>query len=793
MRPSHVSASELIEHWELSPKGERAVFSARGDIFTAPIEKGPTRNLTNSSGAHDKWPSWSPDGTKITFISDMDGEEEIYLVNQDGSGEPEQLTDGGSAMRYSPRWSPDGKHIAFSDKNGKLFVLTVEGKKLVEIAQDVSGRLGDYAWSPNGGHIALSLTDENELRSIHIWSAADGKVRRVTGELFNEYNPVWDPEGNYLFYLSDREFAPQIGSFEWNYVVDRETGIFALALRKDVKHPFPPESDEVSLKGEDEEDKDDKDKKDKDKKKDDKEKEKKEPIKIDFDGLAERVARVPVSSENIGGLSVIKGHLLYVSGPPFYYGRRSDQQPVLKIFEMKERKDSDLVENVRGYALSQDGAKVLVRQERDYKLYDAKPKAKDPKTVSTAGLQVDRIPAEEWEQIFDEVWRRFRDYFYVENMHGYDWEAIGKQYRPLLQHVAHRFDLNYVLGEMIAELSVSHAYISGGDYETPDRPSAALAGARFELDEKTERYRITKILDGQNDEDRYRAPLTEIGLDVKVGDYVLAIDGEELTADMNPYRLLLHKADRPVELTVNGDPVMKGSRKVTYLPITSEGNLHYLDWVTKNREYVAEKTNGRVGYLHVPDMGSDGIREFIKYFYGQIRKEGLIIDVRGNGGGNVSQMLIERLRRELLSIDYSRNSRLPSPYPGTIFNGHLVCLLNETSASDGDIFPAMFRKAGLGPLIGKRSWGGVIGISGHGMLIDGGSVFVPEYGFVSADGKWDIENYGVEPDIEVENDPKSVIEGRDPQLDRGIEEVMKMIRENPKTFPPKPADPVRTR
>ncbi|NIO29878.1 MAG: peptidase S41 [Candidatus Latescibacteria bacterium] len=789
MRPSRVSAERQIEFWDLSPKGERAVFAARGDIFSAPIEKGPTRNLTKSSSAHDKWPRWSPDGSKIAFISDRDGEEELYIMNQDGSGDMEQLTDGGNAMRYAPRWAPDGKRIAFSDKNGKLYVFTLKKKKLEEIARDKSGRLRDYEWSPNGGHLAFSLTEPNEFRSIYIWSVSDGKIQKITGKYFHEFDPAWDPEGNYLYFFSDREFAPQIGSFEWNYVVDRETAIFALALRKDVKHPFPPESDEVTIE---EEEKDKEKDKDKDKKDKDKEKKKKEYIKIDFDGIGDRIARVPVDPDNFGGLSVKEGHLLYVRGRSFYYGRQSDQKPALKIFEIKKRKESTLVENISGYAISNDGSKVLVRQERKFQLYDAKPKAKDAKTVSTKGLQVDRIPKEEWEQIFEEVWRRFRDFFYVENLHGYNWKSLREQYKPLLEHVGHRSDLNYVMGEMVAELCVSHAYISGGDYEVPDRPRVALPGARFALDEKSGRYRISKIFKGQNEEDRYRSPLTEIGIDVNVGDYVLAIDGEELTADVNPYQLLMHKSDRPVELTVNREPSMKGARKVTYKPITSERRLIYLNWVAKNREYVSKKTDGRVGYLHIPDMGSDGIREFIKWFYCQIRKEGLILDARGNGGGNVSQMLIERLRRELLSVDYSRNSEFAQPYPATVFYGHMACLLNETSASDGDIFPAMFRKAGLGPLIGKRSWGGVVGISGHGPLIDGGSVYVPEYGFVNTEGEWDIENYGVDPDIVVENDPKSVIEGRDPQLDRGIEEVMKMIRENPKRLPPRPADPVKT-
>ncbi|UCH84638.1 MAG: PDZ domain-containing protein, partial [Candidatus Latescibacterota bacterium] len=493
------------------------------------------------------------------------------------------------------------------------------------------------------------------------------------------------------------------------------------------------------------------------------------------------------------GLAAIEGNIIYVRGRAFYYGRQSDVEPEIKIFKMEDREENTLAKNAGGYALSNDGKKLLTRSNGAFKLYDAKAKPGDPKTVSTKGLVVDRVPAEEWAVIFDEVWRRFRDFFYVENMHGYDWDAIGDRYRPLLEHVAHRADLNYVLGEMVAELNTSHSYIQGGDYETPDRPQVALMGARLELDKQANRYKITKIFQGQNEEDRYRSPLTAIGVDINEGDYILAIDGEELTGDMNPYEKLRYKADRPVELTVNSAATDKDSRKVTYEPITGERGLLYLGWVNQNREYVDEQTGGRVGYLHVPDMGSDGIREFIKWFYGQIRKEGLIIDVRGNGGGNVSQMLIERLRRELLSLDYSRNSEYMSPYPATVFHGHLVCLLSETSASDGDIFPAMFRKAGLGPLIGKRSWGGVIGISGRGPLIDGGSVYVPEFGFVSTDGEWDIENWGVEPDIVVENDPKSVIEGRDPQLDRGIQEVMSMIETEPKKIPKRPPDPVRTK
>ncbi|MFQ5599220.1 MAG: S41 family peptidase [Candidatus Krumholzibacteriia bacterium] len=792
-RPSRIEVEDNIEGWSLSPKGERALFVARGDIFTAPIENGPTRNLTHSSNAHDKWARWSPDGAKIAFISDRDGEEEIYLVDQNGSGELEQLTDGGQAMRYAPEWAPDGKRLAFSDKDGKLYVLETKTRKLFEIADEERGRVHGYVWSPNGGHLAFSLSDPNEFNSIHIWSVKDGEVRRVTGGMFSEYQPAWDPEGNYLYYLSDRQFAPQIGSYEWNYVVDRETEIFALALRKDVAHPFPPESDEVTMEGEEEEKDEDKDESK------DKKGKKKKYIEIDFDGLADRVARVPVPADNYDGLSANKGHILFVRRAPFYYGRSGDFEPELHIFSIEDREDKVLVEDIRGYALSQDGSKVLVREGSSYKLYDAKPGGGEGKKVSTSGLEVDRIPAEEWAQIFDEVWRRFRDFFYVPNMHGYDWTGLREQYRPLLQHVAHRSDLNYVIGEMIAELSVSHAYIAGGDFDLPERPKAGLPGVTFEVDEEAGRCRIARIFRGQNEEERYRSPLTEIGIDVSEGSYVLAIDGEDLRANDNPYRMLLHKNDRPVTLTVNDKPSMRGAREVTYNPIGSERALHYLDWVARKREMVSKMTDERVGYIHIPDMGSNGIREFIKWYYGQIRKEGLVVDVRNNGGGNVSQMLIERLRREVLGTRFARTVDTPrtcveaEPFAlRVVFHGQMVCILDEDSASDGDIFPHMFRQAGLGPLIGKRSWGGVIGITNRGTLVDGGSVYVPEFGTNAVDGSWVIEGHGVDPDIVVDNDPKSVLEGRDPQLERAIAEVLERMRREPKRLPTRPKDPVRT-
>ena len=796
MRPTQASAAEQIENFSLSPKGERALFVARGDIFTAPIEKGPTRNLTNSSNAHDKWARWSPDGSRIAFISDLDGEDEVYLINQDGSGKPEEMTHGFQAMLYAPEWAADGKRIAFSDKDGKLFVLTLDDKKVTQIAKDAGGSLRDYTWSHDGGHLAFTMSNPNGFSSLYVWSVAGGEVHRITTDLFDAGAPAWDPDGNYLYYIAAHDFQPEISQIEFNYASDRSFGIFALALRKDVKNPFAPESDEVTISKEGEKPAVDKAKSEekKDEKKEEKKEEKpKEYVRIDFEGLGDRVARVPIEGDNYRGLVATKDYLVYGRmGAPFY-GRDSYPPAALMLFAFKDRKETTLAENIRGSAVSDDGKKILVHFEHDYKLYDAKPEGKaSPKTVSTAGLMVDRVPQQEWTEIFNEVWRRYRDFFYVKNMHGYDWEALRKQYAAMVPFVAHRSDLNYVLGEMVSELSTSHSYIEGGDFDMPKRPQIALPGAKLELDHSSGRYRIGKIYRGQNEEDQYRSPLTEVGVDAKEGDYILAIDGEDLTAEKNPYQLLRNKANRPVQLTLNSKPSSDGARKVSFRPISTERNLIYLDWVNHNREAVAKATSGRVGYIHIPDMGASGIREFIKFYYPQIRKEALVVDVRGNGGGNISRMLIERLRREVLGTDFSRTSEYTSTYPDAVFYGPKVCLINETSASDGDIFPYMFRQARLGPLIGKRTWGGVVGITGRGPLLDGGTVFVPEFATASADGKYVIEGHGVDPDIVVENDPAAVIGGRDPQLERGIAEVMKALEANPKKLPSRPPDPVKT-
>jgi tricorn protease len=806
-RPSRLSAERQIEGWALSPRGERALMVARGDVFTLPIEKGPTRNLTNTSNAHDKHARWSPDGRRIAFVSDRSGEDQLYVVDAAAKtpAAPQPLATGFKAFLYAPEWAPDGARIALSDKDGKLYVVSVADRKAAEIADDAFGQVRDYAWSPDGQFLAFTLANGNNTRSLHVWGAADGKARRVTSELATVGSPAWDPDGKLLYVLSRRDYSGYLSASEFDVAAAANVGVFAYVLRRDGAHPFPPESDEVAVAKEEAPKPEGEARPDgKPEAKPEARAESRRPaVRIDFEGLEDRAVRVPVPPGNLNGLEAVKGHLLYLRSEVPVYGGQGPGRSALWIFDAKARKESELAADVQGYALSGDGAKVLVRTAPPpgaggpgggggFALLDAKPGAKDRKAVATRDLMVDRVPAQEWAQIYDEVWRRYRDFFYVDNMHGYDWKALGEQYRPLLQHVTHRSDLTYVLTELISELNVGHAYVDGGDMVLPERARVGLPGASFAFDAAAGRFRLGKIYRGHNEEPRYRSPLTEVGVDAREGDYVLAIDGVELKAGDDPYRLLRHKTFA-VTLTLNGKPSLEGARQVTYRPVETESALRYLDFVLRSRETVDRLSGGKVGYLHIPDMGGPGMTEFLKWYFPQVRKEGLVVDVRANGGGNISQMILARLSKKLWGTRFGYASDHPTTYPGTVFHGPMAALISETSASDGDIFPHYFRVAGLGSLIGKRTWGGVVGISNTGPLLDGGGVSVPQNATNSASGEYIIEGTGVAPDIEVENDPASVLAGRDPQLERGVAEVMKAMAEKKMKLPKRPADPVKTK
>lgn len=780
-RRERISVSRRIEGFGLSPLGRRALFVARGDIFTVPVENGVTRNLTRSPGARDRAAVWSPDGRWIYFVSDQSGEDEIYRVDQSGVGKAEKLTylaaDGYLGRFDKLVVSPHGHHLAFHDQRGRLFVLDLrQDYELHQVMDDPSAESPDYSWSPDGAYLAYTQTGENGRRSIHVWSAVDWTNRPLTNPLWDDSSPAWEENGEYLFFLSDRPSAAQLGGLEPNYVLNRETAVFALALHSGVPHPFPPQSDEVPLVKPPAKESG--------------------PITIDFQNLEQRVVRIPIEADNYTFLGAGHGYLILIRQAAPYLGRGRESTDSLLLFSRSLRRLAEVASGVEGIALSPDASRALLRVGgSNYQARNISSGGTQGWMVSTAGLTAERVPAAEWRQIFNEVWRRYRDYFYDENLHGYNWQAIGDRYRPLLEHVAHRSDLTYVLSEMIAELEVSHAYLEGGDRgsdKMPARPRAGLLGARFELDETSQRYRFSQLMLGHNDEPRFRSPLTELGVDVEVGDYLMAVAGIELRGDDNPFRLLRHVGTAAVELTVNDEPTLAGARRVLVRPIKDETSLAYLAFTEANRRRVDELSGGRIGYIHLPDMGAKGFAEWVRWFYGQLDKEALVIDVRSNSGGYISEMLLDRLRRDLLAVRFGRNTDQPMAYPRVVFNGHLACLINEDTTSDGEQFAWAFRETGLGPVVGTRSWGGTVGHYPHAPLVDGGKVGVPEMAFAAPDGRWVIEGRGVEPDVEVANEPDALLAGNDPQLEKTVAVLLERMDAEPRALPGRPAAPIKS-
>lgn len=780
-RPHYVEIEDFIENYDLSPNGKRVALTARGDVFSIPKENGPYLNLTRSD-SHERMATWSPDGKTVAYVSDASGEEEIWLVNADGS-HPRQLTHDNERRFYGLNWSPNGQQLATSDHNANLYVISLSSGILELIGEIGAWHNQDYVWSPDSRYLAYSNQEPSSLHSIFIWSRTGGSLR-VTPEDSNEFNPMWHHSGDYLYFLADRNFSPLIGRIEWNYAVNRATTVNGLALRKSIPSPFLPISDSASnsLPQDDNDGNSDKEKRTKDK-------------TIDFDHIFSRVFRVPLESNNYK-YATIKGDTLYlVASGDVYYGRDSPTSQRLISYSIPDQKRNVLAKYVDGVNFS-ESAVLIQKNSKRFEIHNLIENTHS--TLNIGGVKKWVNPQQEWATVFDEVWRRFRDFFYVRNMHGNDWKAIGDHYRKLLPYVAHRSDLNYVIGEMISELNVGHAFIFGGDQYHPERPVPNLLGVTFKLDIKNNRYQIHKILSGDNTYLRYRSPLTDVGVNISEGDYLLAINGIELTASDNPYEVLrrAQHSGKAINLSISREPNAKAARNQLINPLASETSLHYFNWVEKNRQTVTQRSKGRLGYIHLPDMSTNGLFEFVRSYYGQIRKDGLVIDVRGNLGDSVSQMILERLLRKSYSLGYIQGDQHVKTYPWgngwPTFTGEIAVLVDETTLSDGEAFSWSFQQSKRGPIVGRRTWGGVIGVGETGVTVDGGQLRVPQYALADMKGHWVVEGEGVIPDIEVDNQPTDLVAGQDKQLETIVQELLNTLgNKKPGHLPKAAQDPVR--
>lgn len=787
-RGGWIDVGRQVANYEIAPDGSRALFGAHGEIFTVPAKFGNTRNLTGTSGVHERASKWSPDGKWIAYISDASGEDEIYVVPQDGSGPAKQLTKGADTYKFSLLWSPDSRRILWSDKKLRLQYVDVESGNVTQVALATAWEITDYAWSADSRWIAWSQQEEKKMQTIYLYSCETKGTVAVTDGWFDSGGPAFSEDGRYLFFVSDRTFSPVYGQTEFNYSYSNMSRIYLVTLAKATRSPFEPKSDEVKINDAKKDPKDDAKEAAKEPAKDAKDKKpdgaaKPAAVIVDADGLQARIAEFPVAAATYG-------HLASVGNRVYYQRRRGEERKIL-MYDLEKLKETDLGD-ADGYEISADNRKMLVGQGGGYAIIDlpvARMDLGEKLNLSDMKFNLDREA--EWKQIYNESWRQMRDFFYAPNMHGVDWAGVRRTYEPLLPFVRHRADLTYVIGEMIGELSAGHTYVGGGDLPRKQRIKLGLLGAVLEKDAASGTFRIRKILRGQNWDKAVRSPLTDIGVDAREGDYILAVNGTPTNGMKDFYEALVNTVGKQVRLKLNRKAEDAGSRETVVVPIEDERALYYYEWVQGNLEKVDKATGGKVGYIHVPDMGVAGLNEFVKYYYPQLRKEALIVDVRGNGGGNVSPMLIERLRREAAMITIARNTA-PGFNPDGLIPGPKICLLDEFSASDGDIFPYRFRAHKLGKLVGKRSWGGVVGIRGTLPIVDGGFLNRPEYSRYDLEGReWIMEGYGVDPDIVVDNDPAKEFDGIDEQLNRAIEEILKEMKAEPVKIPPPPPYPTK--
>ncbi|MBN3034366.1 MAG: PD40 domain-containing protein [Bacteroidales bacterium] len=768
-------ASHFIRSWALSPDGNRMVFGARGDVFSVPVRHGITRNLTNTSRVNERNVEWSPDGKYISFVSDQNGSDDIYVQQQDGMTEARCVVRLGDTYVYNPVWSPDNRKMLWSDKKQRLQYADVETGLPVMVDETRDGEFNEYVWSPDSRWIAYVKPEKEGMPRIWIYQLEGGVKRPVTDSWYASGSPVFSIDGKYLFFVSSRDFSPAYSWTEWNHIYRDMHKLFALTLEKSVENPLGPRNDEVNIK------------KDPGNEPPGQEGEKDNPlVGIDFDGIEGRIIALPVENGSYWNLQPAENRLYYC------FRDASQEKASLKMFDLDDRSEKTIGE-FGSFIISADRKKMAVSSGAQYAVIDIPAsKVNLDKFVDLSGMKIMVDYREEWNQIFNEAWRLMRDFFYDPGMHGVDWHAVYEKYAALIPYVYHRDDLNYVIGEMIGELNAGHAYITGGDKPAPERISMGLLGAELSRDPEGT-YRIDRILQGENWNDATRSPLTEVGVDVHEGDYILAVNGKSTTEMNDIYQSLFGMAGKQVELTVNNVPSLDGARRVTVIPARDESGLYYYNWVQDNIRKVEAATEGQVGYIHIPDMSSEGLNEFVKHYYPQLRKRALIIDNRGNGGGNVSPMIIERLAREITIMSVGRNGS-PNTKPAGLQHGPKIMLIDNYSASDGDLFPYQFRKLGLGKLVGVRTWGGVVGYRSPIPFVDGGALIRPEFAHYDLQMKqFVIEGRGVEPDVWVDNDPAREYDGNDDQLNKAIELILEDLKNWPENWLEIPSYPEKNK
>ncbi len=783
LQPKLVEANKYLTNGWISPDGKRAVIEARGDLFSVPAEHGYVKNLTQTSGIAEHFPAWSPDGKSVAFWSDKSGEYELHLKNFE-SGKEEQLTNYGAGYRYQLYWSPDSKKLAFVDKAMKIKIYEIDNKRTLEVDQGLSmyqGALQNFSvsWSSDSKWMAHSRDLKNKNIAVFLYSLDTHTKHQVTSGYYSAMNPAFDPEGKYLYVLTNRSFSPNYSDLDNSFIYSNATQIAAISLRKDVASPLAPKNDEVEIEKEEEEkaDKDNGENKKKDKKKDkdkdsDEDAEEEIPLEIDLDGFESRMVILPEKAGNYNNIQAVKGKVVYQKHPNTGSGENGS---AVKYFDFEEREAKTVIGDVTGYQIAANGEKMLVIKGNSLSIIDVKPDQKMDKMLRTSEMSMMVDPMAEWKQIFRDAWRLERDFFYDEGMHGVNWEEMYDRYGKLIDDAATRWDVNYILGELIGELNASHTYKGGGDQENGKNVNVGYLGVDFELKEGA--YAIKKILKAAPWDIEAKSPLDMPGIEAQEGDYLLAVNGVPLDANKEPYFAFQGLGGKTVELTLNSQPIIEGSRKVIVECMKSEIRLRHLAWIEANRKKVDDATDGKAGYIYVRSTGRDGQNELVRQFMAQWDKEGLVIDERFNSGGQIPDRFVELLNRKPLAYFAVRDGK-DWQWPPVAHFGPKVMLINGWSGSGGDAFPDYFRKAGLGPLIGTRTWGGLIGMSGAPQLIDGGIVTIPTFRQYNPDGSWFREGHGVDPDIEVKEDPSSLAKGNDTQLEKAIEVILETMKTN---------------